>query len=55
MAGLTRYTVAAKSPLTEATGSRTPEVIGGPELKFSGYDAIVITGKSEKPSVSLDS
>jgi len=47
--GLSRFSVAAKSPLTGAFG----EAEGGgwwiPELKFAGYDAIAITGRAQRP------
>jgi len=50
IAGMTRYTVAAKSPLTGAFGEAEAGGFWGPELKFSGFDAVVITGKAAKPS-----
>jgi len=50
IAGMTRYTVAAKSPLTGGYGEAEAGGFWGPELKFSGFDALVITGKASKPS-----
>jgi aldehyde:ferredoxin oxidoreductase len=50
IAGMTRFTVAAKSPLTGGYGEAEAAGFWGPELKFSGFDAIVITGKADKPS-----
>lgn len=50
MAGLARYTVSAKSPLTGGYGQADAGGYWGPELKFSGYDAIIIKGRSEKPA-----
>jgi len=50
IAGMTRYTVAAKSPLTGGYGEAEAGGFWGPELKFSGFDAIIITGKATKPS-----
>jgi len=47
--GLSRYTVAAKSPLTGAYGESEAGGYWGPELKFAGFDAVVIEGKSEDP------
>jgi len=47
--GLSRFTVAAKSPLTNAFGEAQCGGWWGPELKFAGYDAIVVYGKSPKP------
>ena len=49
IAGMVRYTVAAKSPLTGAYGESEAGGFWGPELKFSGFDAIIVTGKAEKP------
>lgn len=45
-----KFVVLTKSPLT---GTFTRAVCGGqwgPELKFSGYDGIIIEGKSSRPS-----
>jgi aldehyde:ferredoxin oxidoreductase len=50
IAGMTRYTVAAKSPLTGGFGEAEAGGFWGPELKFAGFDALVITGKAAKPS-----
>jgi len=44
-----RYTVASKSPLTECWGEAHAAGHWGPELKFAGFDAIVVYGRSEKP------
>ena len=44
-----RYQVCAKSPLTGVWGQANAGGFFGPELKFAGYDFIVIQGKSEKP------
>ena len=44
-----RYGVAAKSPLTGGWGEASVSGFWGPELKFSGFDGIVLRGKSEKP------
>ena len=49
IAGMVRYTVAAKSPLTGAYGEAEAGGFWGPELKFAGFDAVIITGKAEKP------
>ena len=45
----TRYTVTAKSPLTRIFGDSNAGGYFGAKLKQSGYDHIVVTGKSEKP------
>jgi aldehyde:ferredoxin oxidoreductase len=44
-----RYTVTAKSPLTGALGYANSAGHFGPELKFAGYDMIIITGASKDP------
>jgi aldehyde:ferredoxin oxidoreductase len=44
-----RYVVAAKSPLTEIWGESHAAGHWGPELKYAGYDAIVVEGRSAKP------
>jgi aldehyde:ferredoxin oxidoreductase len=48
-AGLSRFSVAAKSPLTGAFGEAEAGGWWIPELKFAGFDAIVIKGKARKP------
>lgn len=47
--GTSRFTVGAKSPLTEGFGNSEAGGFFGPELKFAGYDAIVVEGKSPEP------
>jgi aldehyde:ferredoxin oxidoreductase len=47
--GLSRFSVAAKSPLTNAFGEAEAGGWWIPELKFAGYDAIVIKGKANRP------
>ena len=47
--GLSRHSVTAKSPLTNTICSSEAGGYWGPELRFSGLDAVVITGKSPKP------
>jgi aldehyde:ferredoxin oxidoreductase len=47
--GLSRFSVAAKSPLTGAFGEAEAGGWWIPELKFAGYDAIVIKGKASRP------
>ena len=49
LSGFSRYTVSAKSPLTGAFAETEAGGYFGPELKFSGYDAVVIKGKATKP------
>jgi aldehyde:ferredoxin oxidoreductase len=49
ISGQSRITAAAKSPLTGAIGDSQGGGFFPAELKFAGFDAIVIKGKSEKP------
>ena len=49
MPGLTRYTVAARSPLTGAFGEAEAGGFWGPELKLAGFDGIIIDGCSPEP------
>jgi aldehyde:ferredoxin oxidoreductase len=49
LSGFSRYTVAAKSPLTGGFGEAEAGGYFGPELKFAGFDAIVFRGRAEKP------
>jgi aldehyde:ferredoxin oxidoreductase len=49
MSGMPRYTVSARSPLTGGFGESEAGGYWGPELKHAGFDAVVITGKSERP------
>ena len=53
IAPCTKLCIVSKSP---ATGTIDDSYCGGPlgaEIKFAGYDAIVITGKADKPSLLL--
>ena len=44
-----RYVVAAKSPLTGIFGEAHSAGHWGPELKFAGFDTIIVTGRSQTP------
>ena len=44
-----RFTVTAKSPLTQGHGDANAGGFFGPELKFAGYDHIIFKGKSQNP------
>jgi len=44
-----RCTVTAKSPLTGFLGDANMGGSWGPELKYAGYDAVIIRGKSKNP------
>ena len=48
-AGFSRFTVAAKSPLTGAFGESEAGGWWGPELKSAGFDAVLIKGKADRP------
>jgi aldehyde:ferredoxin oxidoreductase len=48
-AGLSRFSVAAKSPLTGAFGEAEAGGWWIPELKFAGFDAIIIKGRAKQP------
>jgi aldehyde:ferredoxin oxidoreductase len=47
--GTNRFTVAAKSPLTGGYGEGEAGGWWGPELKFAGFDGIIIKGASPRP------
>ncbi len=44
-----RYMMAAKSPLTDIWGESHCGGHFGPELKYAGYDMVILHGRSEKP------
>jgi len=44
-----RYMVATKSPLTGAIACSNSGGYFGPELKFAGYDLIILEGRSDNP------
>jgi aldehyde:ferredoxin oxidoreductase len=49
LSGTTRFSVAAKSPLTDGYGEGEAGGYWGPELKYAGFDGIIVTGQSPKP------
>ena len=49
ISGQSRMTAAAKSPLTGGIGDSQGGGFFPAELKFAGFDAIVINGKADKP------
>ncbi len=49
ISGQSRMTAVAKSPLTDAVGDSQTGGFWPAELKFAGFDAIVIRGKSPEP------
>src|SRR3990172_2139319 len=44
-----RYMVICKSPLTDAIACSNSGGCWGPELKFAGYDMVILEGRSPKP------
>jgi aldehyde:ferredoxin oxidoreductase len=44
-----RFVVVSKSPLTGGLGASEAGGFWGPELKFAGYDALVVEGKADRP------
>jgi len=47
--GVCRFSVGAKSPLTGGFGESEAGGYWGPELKFAGFDALVVKGRSKTP------
>lgn len=47
--GFARHSVICKSPLTGAIADSQAGGFWGPELKFAGYDAIVVKGRASEP------
>ncbi len=44
-----RYSVVTKGPLTDAIACSNSGGFWGPELKYAGYDMIILEGRSKKP------
>src|SRR5512140_1692068 len=44
-----RYSVCARSPLTGIWGEANSGGFFGPELRYAGYDGVLLTGRSEHP------
>lgn len=53
LSGASRNSVAGRSPLTGHWADSSCGGFFAPELRYAGYDGIVLTGKSPKPSVLL--
>lgn len=49
VAGMSRLTVTAKSPLTGCIGDSQSGGFFPAEMKFAGFDAIIVTGKADSP------
>jgi len=45
----TRFTAAARSPLTGAYGESEAGGFWGPELKLAGFEGVIVTGRAEQP------
>ena len=44
-----RYSVCARSPLTGIWGEANSGGFFGPELRYTGYDGVLVTGRAEQP------
>ncbi|MEJ2715966.1 MAG: aldehyde ferredoxin oxidoreductase family protein [Deltaproteobacteria bacterium] len=53
LSGASRNSIAGCSPLTGHWGDSSCGGFLAPELRYAGYDGIIITGKAEKPSMLL--
>jgi aldehyde:ferredoxin oxidoreductase len=53
LSGASRNSVAGRSPLTGSWGDSSCGGYFAPELRYAGYDGIIIKGKAEKPSMLL--
>jgi aldehyde:ferredoxin oxidoreductase len=49
ISGQSRMTAVARSPLTDAVGDSQSGGFFPAEMKFAGFDAVVIRGKAERP------
>lgn len=47
--GASRFNVSAKSPLTGILGDSNAGGFFGPELKYAGFDQVILLNKSDKP------
>ncbi len=47
--GTSRFSVCAKSPMTNGFGKSESGGFFGPELKFAGFDAVIVEGKADAP------
>mgnify|MGYP001060487745 FL=1 len=47
--GTTKWTVCSRSPLTDIWGESSASGSYGAELKYSGYDGVLVTGRSSQP------
>ncbi len=49
LSGYNRFSIVGKSPLTGLIGDTQASGFWGPELKFAGFDAVVVKGASDRP------
>ena len=49
LSGCARHCVGAKSPLTNTIAKAEAGEFWGSELKFAGFDAVIVEGKADKP------
>jgi aldehyde:ferredoxin oxidoreductase len=49
ISGTSRFSAAAKSPLSDAHGEAEAGGWWGPELKLAGFDAVIVMGQSPRP------
>lgn len=47
--GFSRYSVCARSPLSDSFGESEAGGYFGPELKFAGFDAVIFRGQADSP------
>jgi aldehyde:ferredoxin oxidoreductase len=53
MSGASRFSIAGRSPLTGHWGDSSCGGYFAPELRYAGYDGIVVSGRAEKPCLLL--
>ncbi len=53
ISGTSRNSAAGRSPLTGSWGDSSCGGYFAPELRYAGYDGIIITGKAERPSLLM--
>ena len=53
LSGASRNSVAGRSPLTGGWADSSCGGFFAPELRYAGYDGIIITGKAKKPSMVI--
>ncbi len=51
LSGASRFSAAARSPLTGGWGDSSCGGYAAPELRYAGYDGILLTGRADEPSI----